>query len=356
MTRGEIAVIGLGAQRARGRRAARARRARACTRRDAGHRRRRARDAPRALAPLGVDVRASAATTSSASRAARSSSRAPACRPTRRRSSRRATPACRSSSEIEVALQYLPGLRYIADHRHQRQDDDDGAHRPPAARARLRRASTRATSARRWPRSRCASGSPDWVALEMSSFQLHDTPSIDAGGRRAHEPERRTTSTGTTSVDEYYADKALLFRERDAALALGARTPTIAARAGDGRDGVAGHASALLDRAGRGATRTSTARADALVVLGEPLIARDELHAARRSQRRQRARRRARRDGRRRGARDARRARARIADGAARRSARSRIASSPSASTTACSGSTTPRRRTSARRSSRCAA
>jgi UDP-N-acetylmuramoylalanine--D-glutamate ligase len=51
---------------------------------------------------------------------------------------------------------------------------------------------------------------PDWIALEMSSFQLHDTPSLD--------PEVGVLTNLTPdhldryeTEDDYYADKALLF-------------------------------------------------------------------------------------------------------------------------------------------------
>jgi UDP-N-acetylmuramoylalanine--D-glutamate ligase len=52
---------------------------------------------------------------------------------------------------------------------------------------------------------------PDWVALELSSFQLHDTPSIDpaVGVLTNLSPDHLDRYP---SVDAYYADKALLFR------------------------------------------------------------------------------------------------------------------------------------------------
>src|SRR6185436_3500930 len=57
---------------------------------------------------------------------------------------------------------------------------------------------------------------PDWVALELSSFQLHDTPSIRPcvgvlTNLSANHLDRYQ------SVEEYYADKALLFRNATAA-------------------------------------------------------------------------------------------------------------------------------------------
>ncbi|HEY0931650.1 MAG TPA: UDP-N-acetylmuramoyl-L-alanine--D-glutamate ligase [Gemmatimonas sp.] len=52
---------------------------------------------------------------------------------------------------------------------------------------------------------------PTWAALEMSSFQLHDTPGIypDVGVLTTLSPDHLDRYTG---VDEYYADKRLLFR------------------------------------------------------------------------------------------------------------------------------------------------
>ena len=51
---------------------------------------------------------------------------------------------------------------------------------------------------------------PDWIALEMSSFQLHDTPGLDpAVGVLTNLSPDHLDRYPTT--DEYYADKALLF-------------------------------------------------------------------------------------------------------------------------------------------------
>ena len=51
---------------------------------------------------------------------------------------------------------------------------------------------------------------PDWIALEMSSFQLHDTPSLDpaVGVLTNLSPDHLDRYP---TEDEYYADKALLF-------------------------------------------------------------------------------------------------------------------------------------------------
>ncbi len=51
---------------------------------------------------------------------------------------------------------------------------------------------------------------PDWIALEMSSFQLHDTPSLapDVGVLTNLTPDHLDRYP---TADDYYADKALLF-------------------------------------------------------------------------------------------------------------------------------------------------
>ena len=113
--------------------------------------------------------------------------------------------------EIEVALHYIPALRYIADHRHERKDDRHRAHRRTCCAG---SASTRSAAGNiGMPLSEVAlrERRPDWVALEVSSFQLHDTPGIDPAvgvltNLSADHLDRYA------SVDEYYADKAMLFR------------------------------------------------------------------------------------------------------------------------------------------------
>src|SRR5690348_4563227 len=114
---------------------------------------------------------------------------------------------------------------------------------------------------------------PDWIALETSSFQLHDTPSIaPAAGVLTNLSANHLDRYA--SVEEYYGDKALLFRNAGPrsvtvsnaddpdSQAMVARVPgrhlrfTTAAGAADG----------YFDRA-----------SDRLVVLDAPLIARSEL-------------------------------------------------------------------------------
>lgn len=124
---------------------------------------------------------------------------------------------------------------------------------------------------------------PAWVALEMSSFQLHDTPGLapTVGVVTNLSPDHLDRYA---SVDDYYADKALLFRNAgpgsrwvlngdDAeVMALPRRLPHGAGPvvalplAGTATFSLRGEADAWYDRA-----------ADALVVLGQPLLQRAEL-------------------------------------------------------------------------------
>jgi len=57
---------------------------------------------------------------------------------------------------------------------------------------------------------------PDWVSLEMSSFQLHDTPSLkpDVGVLTNLSPDHLDRYP---TEEDYYADKALLFRNASSA-------------------------------------------------------------------------------------------------------------------------------------------
>lgn len=113
-------------------------------------------------------------------------------------------------SEIEIALQLAPGLHYIA------VTGTNGKTTTTALIGHLLRAlGAVAPDAGNigTPLSEVVNGPvmPDWVSLELSSFQLHDTPGV------APEVGVLTNLSADhldryASVDEYFADKALLFR------------------------------------------------------------------------------------------------------------------------------------------------
>ncbi|CAA9357078.1 MAG: UDP-N-acetylmuramoylalanine--D-glutamate ligase, partial [uncultured Gemmatimonadaceae bacterium] len=112
-------------------------------------------------------------------------------------------------SEIEIALHYLPGLRYIG------VTGTNGKTTTTALLGHLLRALGHhaveagniglplASVALMEPR-------PAWVALELSSFQLHDTPSVNptVGVLTNLSPDHLDRYAG---VDDYYADKRRLF-------------------------------------------------------------------------------------------------------------------------------------------------
>jgi UDP-N-acetylmuramoylalanine--D-glutamate ligase len=113
-------------------------------------------------------------------------------------------------SEIEVALRVLDGVRYIAI------TGTNGKTTTTALVGHLLRTlGKRVTDAGNigTPLTEIAlrADRPDWVALELSSFQLHDTPSVDptVGVLTNLAPDHLDRYATT---DEYYGDKALLFR------------------------------------------------------------------------------------------------------------------------------------------------
>jgi UDP-N-acetylmuramoylalanine--D-glutamate ligase len=175
-------------------------------------------------------------------------------------------------SELEIALQFLPGQRYVA---------ITGTNGKTTTTALVHRLfeglgyDSVAAGNIGTPLAEVAlrATAPDWIALETSSFQLHDTPSIaPAAGVLTNLSANHLDRYA--SVDEYFGDKALLFRNAGArsvwisnaddphSQAMVATVPghhlrfTTAQGAADG----------YYDRAG-----------DRLVLLGEPLIARREL-------------------------------------------------------------------------------
>ena len=112
-------------------------------------------------------------------------------------------------SEVEVALSFLPSAKYVA------VTGTNGKSTVTALVAHLLRAlGADAVAAGNigTPLSEIALRvtPPDWVALELSSFQLHDTPSVSpaVGVLTNLEPDHLDRYA---SLEEYYADKMLLF-------------------------------------------------------------------------------------------------------------------------------------------------
>jgi UDP-N-acetylmuramoylalanine--D-glutamate ligase len=112
-------------------------------------------------------------------------------------------------SEVEVALMFLPGVKYIA------VTGTNGKSTVTALAAHLLRAlglDAVAAGNIGVPLSEIAlrEAPPPWIALELSSFQLHDTPSIDpvVGVLTNLEPDHLDRYA---TLEEYYADKMRLF-------------------------------------------------------------------------------------------------------------------------------------------------
>ncbi|HEY0971382.1 MAG TPA: UDP-N-acetylmuramoyl-L-alanine--D-glutamate ligase [Gemmatimonadales bacterium] len=112
--------------------------------------------------------------------------------------------------EIEVALHYLPRLRYVA------VTGTNGKTTTTAIIGHMLRALGRdALDAGNigTPLAQLAlrGSAPEWAALELSSFQLHDTPSVrpTVGVVTNLAPDHLDRYA---SPDEYYGDKALIFR------------------------------------------------------------------------------------------------------------------------------------------------
>jgi len=113
-------------------------------------------------------------------------------------------------SEIEIGLRFLPNLNYIAI------TGTNGKTTTTALTGHLlksigRRASTAGNIGTPLTELALSPTPPEWVALELSSFQLHDTPSVNPRvgvltNLSANHLDRYT------SVEEYFGDKALMFR------------------------------------------------------------------------------------------------------------------------------------------------
>ena len=175
-------------------------------------------------------------------------------------------------SEIEIALRYMPNVRYIA------VTGTNGKTTTTALIGALLRAlGVTAPDAGNigTPLSEVALAEPQpaWVSLELSSFQLHDTPSIAPNvgvltNLSADHLDRYAT------VGDYFADKALLFRNATSRSrwVLNADDPASL----DMARGVAGdhlHFS-IAKQSDAWYDRT----ADSLVVLDAPLLSRGDVH------------------------------------------------------------------------------
>jgi len=178
--------------------------------------------------------------------------------------------------EIEVALHYLPSLRYVA------VTGTNGKTTTTALVGHLLRALGHdAVDAGNigTPLAELAlrPDPPAWVALELSSFQLHDTPSVrpTVGVVTNLAPDHLDRYTG---VDEYYADKARLFANADASsrwVLNGDDAGVLALPRRAGRDPLAGE-SFTFSLAAR-ATAWYDRGADALALFGAGLVPRDAL-------------------------------------------------------------------------------
>ena len=174
-------------------------------------------------------------------------------------------------SEIEVGIRFLPDLSYIAI------TGTNGKTTTTSIAGHLLaalglHASTAGNIGTPLTELALSATPPNWVALEVSSFQLHDSPSINPRvgvltNLSANHLDRYAT------VEAYYADKALLFRnatagsnwvtnaDDDTVQRMVAGVPGMHARFS-----VQTSSDAYLDRA-----------QDMLVALGHPLIRRREL-------------------------------------------------------------------------------
>ncbi len=121
----------------------------------------------------------------------------------------RRTPASPSSPSWTSARGSCPHAAHLR-HRQQRQDDDDGARRAPAARG----GAERRAAAGNIGNPVCAGAlraAPAWLAVECSSFQLHDVAVAPPGGGVVTNLSPNHLDR-YASLDAYYGDKRLLFR------------------------------------------------------------------------------------------------------------------------------------------------
>jgi UDP-N-acetylmuramoylalanine--D-glutamate ligase len=174
-------------------------------------------------------------------------------------------------SEVEIGLRFLPNVRYVAI------TGSNGKTTTTAIAGALlaalgRRVVTAGNIGTPVTELALRADPPPWMALEMSSFQLHDTPSIapTVGVLTNLSPNHLDRYA---SLDEYYGDKALLFRNaRSASTSVSnaddpASQRLLAQVAGQHvRFSTSRPADAYLDRV--------TGR---LIVLDEPLMSRRDL-------------------------------------------------------------------------------
>jgi UDP-N-acetylmuramoylalanine--D-glutamate ligase len=139
-----------------------------------------------------------------------------------------------------------------------------------------------------------ASTHPAWIALELSSFQLHDTPSItpDVGVVTNLSPDHLDRYA---RVEDYYLDKALLFRNASdrsrwvlngdqpdvlalaGTLAAAGSASASGAKASVRPDGTPSGSISLFSLVSRAAGAFYDRPHGDLVVLGKPLLPRKEL-------------------------------------------------------------------------------
>jgi UDP-N-acetylmuramoylalanine--D-glutamate ligase len=175
-------------------------------------------------------------------------------------------------SELEIALQFLPGLRYIAI------TGTNGKTTTTAIIHRLLEGlgyDSVAAGNIGTPLAEVAlrAEAPDWVALETSSFQLHDTPGIaPAAGVLTNLSANHLDRY--TGVEEYFGDKARLFRN--------ASPRSVWVSNADDADSqamianVPGHHLRFTTQGGAADGYYDRAR-DLLVAFGAPLLARSDL-------------------------------------------------------------------------------
>jgi UDP-N-acetylmuramoylalanine--D-glutamate ligase len=175
-------------------------------------------------------------------------------------------------SEIEIALAHLGGTRYIA------VTGTNGKTTTTALVGHLLRAlDYDAVDAGNigLPLSAVAlrDRRPDWVALELSSFQLHDTPSVDptVAVLTNLSPDHLDRYPNTNA---YYADKARLFANARATSTAVTNADDPAARAMVDR--TAGH-HYVFSIEGRTADARYVNGVQQLDLLGEPLLSRSAL-------------------------------------------------------------------------------